>query len=69
MFVVVAIDQLARRLQHNVTGHETLVYLALYGLIWWAWVRFVIYTDRFGTDDISDRFMTLLQVSRGLRIC
>jgi len=30
---VVAIDQLARRPQHNVTGHETLVYLALYGPI------------------------------------
>ena len=68
MFVVVAIDQLARRLQHNVTGHETLVYLALYGPIWWAWVGFVIYTDRFGTDDISDRFMTLLQVGAALVI-
>src|SRR5690349_1593988 len=65
---VVAIDQLARRLQHNVTGHETLVYLALYGPIWWAWVGFVIYTDRFGTEDISDRFMTLLQVGAALVI-
>jgi low temperature requirement protein LtrA len=30
---VVAIDQLARRLQHGVTGHAALVYLALYGLV------------------------------------
>ena len=60
---VVAIDQVARRLQHGVTGHGAVVYLALYVPVWWAWVGFVIYTDRFGTDDISDRFMTLLQIA------
>jgi low temperature requirement protein LtrA len=65
---VVAVDQLARRLQHGVTGREALVYLALYGPIWWAWVGFVFYTDRFGTDDISDRFMTLAQVGAVLVI-
>jgi low temperature requirement protein LtrA len=65
---VVAVDQLARRLQHDVTGHSVLVYLALYGPIWWAWVGFVLYTDRFGTDDISDRFMTLLQIGAALVI-
>lgn len=65
---VVAVDQLARRLQHDVTGHGALVYLALYGTVWWAWVGFVIYTDRFGTDDISDRFMTLLQIGAALVI-
>jgi low temperature requirement protein LtrA len=65
---VVAIDQLARRLQHGVTGHGTLLYLALYGPIWWAWVGFVFYTDRFGTDDLSDRFMTLLQIGAALVI-
>ena len=54
---VVAVDQLARRLQHGVTGHETLVYLALYGPIWWAWVGFVLYTDWFGTDDLGDRLV------------
>jgi low temperature requirement protein LtrA len=31
-------------------------------------VGFVIYTDRFGTDDISDRFMTLLQIGAALVI-
>lgn len=59
---VVAVDQLARRLQHGVTGHGTLTYLALYAPVWWAWVGFVIYTDRFSTDDISDRLLTLLQI-------
>jgi low temperature requirement protein LtrA len=65
---VVAVDQVARRLQDGVTGHETLVYLALFGPIWWAWVGFVLYTDRFGTDDLSDRFMTLVQIGAVLVI-
>ena len=65
---VVAVDQLARRLQHGVTGHGALVYLALYGPVWWAWVGFVLYTDRFGTDDLSDRFMTLVQIGAALVI-
>ncbi len=65
---VVAVDQLARRLQHGVTGHGTLIYLALYGPIWWAWVGFVLYTDRFGTDDLSDRLMTLVQIGAALAL-
>ena len=65
---VVAVDQLARRLQHGTTGPGTLVYLALYGPIWWAWVGFVLYTDRFGTDDLSDRLMTLVQIGAALVI-
>ena len=65
---VVAIDQVARRLQHGVTGHGAIAYLALYAPIWWAWVGFVLYTDRFGTDDLSDRFLTLLQIGAALVI-
>jgi low temperature requirement protein LtrA len=33
---VVAIDQLARRLQHGVNGQPTLTYFALYCPVWWA---------------------------------
>src|SRR5678815_3936954 len=65
---VVAVDQVARRLQHGVTGDGAILYLALYAPIWWAWVGFVLYTDRFGTDDLSDRFMTLLQIAAALVI-
>ena len=59
---VVAVDQVARRLQHDLDAHGTLVYFALYVPIWWAWVGFVLYTDRFGTDDLGDRLLTLLQI-------
>ena len=65
---VVAIDQVARRLQHDVSGREAIVYFALYAPVWWAWVGFVVYTDRFGTDDLSDRLFTLLQVAAVLVI-
>ena len=63
---VVAVDQLARRLQPGATGHGAIVYLALYAPVWWAWVGFVVYTDRFGTDDLSDRLMTLVQIGAAL---
>jgi low temperature requirement protein LtrA len=65
---VVAVDQLARRLEHEPTGRSVLVYFALYAPIWWAWVGFVIYTDRFGTDDLGDRLMTLIQIGAVLII-
>ena len=68
LIFVVAVDQVAKRLQHGVTGHGAILYLALYAPIWWAWVGFVLYTDRFGTDDLSDRFMTLLQIGAALVI-
>src|SRR3954463_2162756 len=65
---VVAIDQVARRLEHEVTGPGVVSYVALYAPVWWAWVGFLVYTDRFGTDDISDRFLTLLQIGAALLI-
>ena len=63
---VVAVDQLARRLEHAVTGRDVMVYFALYAPVWWAWVGFVLHTDRFGTDDLGDRLMTLVQVGAAL---
>src|SRR5918911_1547193 len=65
---VVAIDQVAGRLQHEISGHDAIVYFALYAPVWWAWVGFVLYTDRFGTDDLSDRLLTLLQIAAVLVI-
>ena len=65
---VVAIDQVARRLQHDVSGHDAIVYFSLYAPVWWAWVGFVLYTDRFGTDDLGDRLLTLLQIGAVLVI-
>jgi low temperature requirement protein LtrA len=59
---VVAIDQVARRLHGDVTAMNVLGFVVLYGAVWWAWVGYVVYNDRFGTDDLSDRLLTLLQM-------
>jgi low temperature requirement protein LtrA len=59
---VVAIDQVARRLHGDVTLVNVLGFVVLYGAVWWAWVGYVVYNDRFGTDDLSDRLLTLLQM-------
>jgi low temperature requirement protein LtrA len=59
---VVAIDQVARRLHGDLSTHSVVGFIVLYGAVWWAWVGYVIYNDRFGTDDLSDRLLTLLQM-------
>jgi low temperature requirement protein LtrA len=59
---VVAIDQVARRLHPGVDASAVIGFVVLYGAVWWAWVGYVIYNDRFGTDDLSDRLLTLAQM-------
>ena len=63
---VVAVDQVARRLSDGVTGGAVLGYLVLAVPVWWAWVGYVYYVDRFGTDDLSDRLTTLVQMGAAL---
>lgn len=63
---VVAVDQVARRLSHEVTGSAVLGYLVLAVPVWWAWVGSIYYVDRFGTDDLSDRLITLVQMGAAL---
>lgn len=62
MFAV-AVDQVARRLQGGLTLSSAIGFVVLYVPIWYAWVGYVIYTDRFGTDDLSDRLFTLAQIA------
>jgi low temperature requirement protein LtrA len=59
---VVAVDQVARRLHTDLSARTVVGFVILYGAVWWAWVGYVIYNDRFGTDDLSDRLLTLLQM-------
>jgi low temperature requirement protein LtrA len=59
---VVAVDQVARRLHGDLSTMSVAGFIVLYGAVWWAWVGYVIYNDRFGTDDLSDRLLTLLQM-------
>jgi low temperature requirement protein LtrA len=59
---VVAVDQVARRLHTDLSARTVVGFVILYGAVWWAWVGYVIYNDRFGTDDLGDRLLTLLQM-------
>jgi low temperature requirement protein LtrA len=59
---VVAIDQVARRLHDGPDIIAVAGFVVLYGAVWYAWVGYVIYNDRFGTDDLSDRLLTLAQM-------
>ncbi|MCP2014715.1 low temperature requirement protein LtrA [Deinococcus sp. HSC-46F16] len=65
---VVAVDQVARRLEGGITGSAVLGFLVLSVPVWWAWVGYVYYVDRFGTDDLSDRLITLVQMGLALML-
>jgi low temperature requirement protein LtrA len=63
----VAVDQVARRLQApSLDLRGVAEFAGLYAVTWWAWVGFVIYHDRFGTDDLGDRLITMLQIAATL---
>jgi low temperature requirement protein LtrA len=65
---VVAIDEVAQRLHGSVTTGAVGAYLVLLAPVWWAWVGYVYYTNRFGTDDLGDRLMTLAQMGAALAL-
>jgi low temperature requirement protein LtrA len=56
---VVAVAQLAASLSHDLTLHGFLVFCGLFVPVWWAWVGYTFYADRFDTDDVVHRVLTL----------
>jgi low temperature requirement protein LtrA len=56
---VVAIAQLAASLSHDLTLRGFLVFCGLFVPVWWAWVGYTFYADRFDTDDVVHRVLTL----------
>ena len=56
---VVAVAQLAVSLSHDLSFHGFLVYCGLFVPVWWAWVGYTFYADRFGTDDVVHRVLML----------
>jgi low temperature requirement protein LtrA len=49
---VVAVAQLSNALSADRTLHGFVVFCGLFVPIWWAWVGFTFYADRFDTDDL-----------------
>jgi low temperature requirement protein LtrA len=56
---VVAVAQLGAALSNDLSLHGFLVFCGLFVPVWWAWVGFTFYADRFDTDDVVHRVLTL----------
>ena len=63
---VVALTRLTHIVVAGHNGHiETSDYLAFFTLfvpVWWSWVGHTMYQNRFGTYDVTDSLLTLLQM-------
>ena len=46
-------------LAHDPTWSGFLNFAALFAPIWWAWVGFSLYADRFDTDDLVHRLLMM----------
>lgn len=57
---VVVVAALANELARDPTPAGALRFAALFVPVWWSWVGFTIYNDRFDTEDVGQRALTLL---------
>ena len=57
---VVAVAQLADGLAADPSVHGFLVFAGLFVAVWWAWVGYTFYADRFDTDDPPHRVLMLV---------
>ncbi|MGM3306268.1 low temperature requirement protein A [Anabaena sp. WFMT] len=60
---VVAIAELSHNLSKDVSLGGFAGFVALFIPIWWCWIGATFYATLFDTDDLSDRLLTLLQMS------
>ena len=60
---VVAVAGLASRLLHNVSWGGAVAFIGLFVPLWWAWVSFTFYADRYDTDDAGQRLMAMVQIA------
>jgi low temperature requirement protein LtrA len=56
---VAAVGQLANSLSAEPTAARFFEFLGLFVPIWWAWMGFTFYANRFDTDDLPYRLLTL----------
>ena len=57
---VVAIAQLAEGLTEDPSLRSFLIFAGLFVAVWWAWVGYTFYADRFDTDDPPHRVLMIL---------
>ncbi len=59
---VAAVSILALNLSLDYSFTGLLKSIPLFFVIWWGWVGHTFYLTRFGTDDLLNRFLTMLQM-------
>jgi low temperature requirement protein LtrA len=57
---VAAVGQLANSLAAEPTAARFFEFVALFVPVWWAWTGFTFYANRFDTDDLPYRLLTLV---------
>jgi low temperature requirement protein LtrA len=57
---VAAVGQLANSLSADPTPEHFFEFLGLFVPVWWAWMGFTFYANRFDTDDVVYRLLMLL---------
>src|SRR5438105_4994458 len=57
---VAAVSQLANALSSDPTAPRFFEFLGVFVPVWWAWMGFTYYANRFDTDDLVYRLLTLL---------
>lgn len=62
LIFVVAVAQLATLLFENVTWRGAMVYVFAYIPVWFSWIAATLYSNRFDTDDLSQRLITFAQM-------
>lgn len=59
---VVAIAQLAHKLNEDISLSGFFGFVALFIPVWWSWVGAAFYANRFDTDDLGHRLLTAVQM-------
>lgn len=59
---VVAVAGLGARLLEDPTIRGAAVFTGLFVPLWWAWVGFTFYADRYDTDDLGQRTLAVAQM-------
>jgi low temperature requirement protein LtrA len=60
---VAAVGRLAHVLGEHVGWAGVGAYVVLFVPVWWSWIGATFYADRFDTDDLADRVLTLAQMA------
>ena len=57
---VVAVAQLAHELEADTSARGFLRFALLFAPVWWAWVLYTFYADRFDSDDVAYRLLGMV---------